>query len=552
MKNMKLRAKIISGFIIVTLIGWVIGAAGLVSIKTLGKLSVEQENVRAAHADATHVLSSHYEWRQNLSISSFTGREFTGSTDPTSCALGQWLNSDTSITDDPILKELFDEITIPHNFIHESAKNINSIIAVGNLQKSTDTYLNEVLPKTDETISIIGKMEERYGELLNEKMASMQRVQKIMVTIIIAMFAVALAASIFFARIITGSIMKPIQDMNECADKLAAGQLDFECSYDTDDEIGMLVKAINNLIKSMSEQADALMVLASGDYTVSIDRRSGDDLVNEAINTLSEQGNRTLLGVRESSVQVASGSHEMAQVAQALAAGSTEQAASIDEFSKTLAAVSGETDANSRLAIEALRDIEKTGSLMSESLEAMEEMVLAMHDIDKSSSEIQTVTKLINDIAFQTNILALNAAVEAARAGEHGKGFAVVADEVRNLSVRSAAAAKETTDLIIRSIESVSKGNEFVKKVNNHLAAVGELAKRNAEAISMINETSQRQNTAVNDLSTGISQISIVTQSNSASAEEMAASAEEMSAQATVLNDLIKVFRLRESMLMLP
>jgi methyl-accepting chemotaxis protein len=167
-----------------------------------------------------------------------------------------------------------------------------------------------------------------------------------------------------------------------------------------------------------------------------------------------------------------------------------------------------------------------------------------MQDIDEKSQRIANVIKVIDDIAFQTNILALNAAVEAARAGQHGKGFAVVSDEVRNLASKSAGAAKETAALIESSLHSVADGNTIVTKVSDSLQSVGAISDKNAASIEHLYEGSTQQSTSMAEINTAITQLSSVVQANSATAEETAASSEEMSAQSAVLNEIVSRFKL--------
>jgi methyl-accepting chemotaxis protein len=182
-----------------------------------------------------------------------------------------------------------------------------------------------------------------------------------------------------------------------------------------------------------------------------------------------------------------------------------------------------------------------------DSTERMEEMVIAMGEINQAGQNINKIIKVIDEIAFQTNLLALNAAVEAARAGQHGKGFAVVAEEVRNLAARSAKAAKETAEMIEGSVEKARNGTQVAERTAESLDRVVTGITKASDLVSEIAAASQEQALGIGQVNTGLSQIDQVIQQNTAGAEESAATSEELAGQAEHLAAMLKRFVLAGS-----
>jgi methyl-accepting chemotaxis protein len=243
--------------------------------------------------------------------------------------------------------------------------------------------------------------------------------------------------------------------------------------------------------------------------------------------------------------QVSSGSVQIADGAQLLAQGATEQSATVQQLSASVTEVNSKTKANASLADDAKKLGEDIKVNAERGNSQMEQMIKAVGEISDSSNAIGKVIKIIDDIAFQTNILALNAAVEAARAGQHGKGFAVVADEVRSLAAKSAEAAKNTSELIATSIEKSEQGASISKETAESLNHIVDGIIQSSELVSKIAESSNEQSVEIAQIGNAIDQVSQVVQQNSATAQQSAAASEEMSGQATMLQQLVSQLKLR-------
>lgn len=347
-------------------------------------------------------------------------------------------------------------------------------------------------------------------------------------------------------------VSKPVKDITNVMQEISTGNLQITVRGAYKGDFATLSEAVNvtsiTLNGIVGKITEVIKRIASGDLDLEhMDKFRGDFVsISDSINTIIDSLNSVLGEINSAAEQVASGSVQVSEGSQTLSQGSTEQASSVEELTASLSEIATQTKQNAKNANEANESAVKAKEHAEKGNDHMLEMLKSMNDISEASSSISKIIKVIDDIAFQTNILALNAAVEAARAGQHGKGFAVVAEEVRSLALRSAEAASGTTNMIEGSINKVQTG---MKIANNTASALNEIVteiEKAAYLVSNIAGASNEQASAIIQINKAVEQVSVVVQNNSATAEESAAASEELSSQAEVLKEMVGKFKLKQ------
>ena len=301
--------------------------------------------------------------------------------------------------------------------------------------------------------------------------------------------------------------------------------------------------------KRLSQLGQSADRIAEGDLATEVVTSTGDELgdVAASFEIMRQRVHKVLLEINQGADQVAAGAHNVSDASVALSQGASQQAASVEQLSASIAEIASQTASNAQNAEKANDLTVGTKEKAQLGNEEMQEMLSAMEEINASSANISKIIKVIDEIAFQTNILALNAAVEAARAGQHGKGFAVVAEEVRNLAARSAKAAKETTDMIEGSMEKVETGREIAHKTAEALNAIVGDVSSVADIVANIANASNEQKLALEQINQGVQQVSQVVQANSSTSEEAATASQNLNQQADIMRANVGKFRLSNS-----
>ena len=563
MKNMKVSAKLMISFIIVIAMSVLIGGFGIVGMMQINNASTKM------YKQQTKPIAILGQIAEELQELRFLVREvYIGSMTQDMGKI-----NDAEIRINELKEKIRENVDLYKETVYEEAvlslmndatrrlfddyfKGV--VVIIESAKKyETDTITTE-LPKAAPILSGILK---DFDDLLQKKIiaagdlsADNNKLFTFMLFAIIGVLVLAVAISLFLATYISKIISNPMVPLTAYMVKaggtgdLSLTEIDthnFKVNSQYTDEIGQLIKGVSAFVNRIVEVEEVLEKLSGGDFSIDIRLLSANDSMGSSVQKLINSMNDMFGEINSSSSQVDSGAKQIADGAQALSQGSTEQAASVEQLSSSVAEIAEQTKVNADMAEKAAQLSGDIRANAEKGSRQMDEMMEAVKDINAASQNISKVIKVIDDIAFQTNILALNAAVEAARAGQHGKGFAVVAEEVRNLAAKSAEAAKETGDMIQNSMEKAELGSRIASETAISFTEISEGIAESTRLVAEIAKSSKEQAMGISQVNIGIDQVAQVVQQNSATAEESAAASEEMSGQSAMLQELISQFKLK-------
>ena len=528
--------------------------SGIVLASIQKVMTSQQENmsITSQMEQLQRAAKDHYAWVVALSNYIYEGQKFEGQLDATQCAFGQFLYQ-SDHADDPDFAAFLQTIEPLHNQLHNQAKEIITLQENGEAEQAKIIYQQTIAPVVTELVQLLDQKSETLSVVMTDVSHNVQIIATQVILVTSAAVVLVIIFMFFFSRFLNKEVLHWLPKITEYINSLASGQLTTKIPPQEQFATIELRKMFTGMNQSFEElkryirEIDQIMEeFAKGNFAHVFQTEFHGEFqhIRTSIEDFQKNMHESFLYLRDSAKTVNTDAAQVAAGAQTLAMGSSQQAEAVsDVFTRInhIQAHAVETASNAKEA----NDLgHKTSQVADKSQQEMKHLMTAMQSISTTTSNIQNIIRVIDDIAFQTNILALNAAVEAARAGEAGKGFAVVADEVRNLAQKSAEAAKNTTALLEKSYDVVLEGTRLSEYTDQAFQEMATYTMQTVEMIQKISENAQEQAQQIQQVSQEIERISEVVQTNHATSEESAAASEELKGAAERIHILLNRFQL--------
>jgi methyl-accepting chemotaxis protein len=510
LSNMKIGQRLAFGFAVVLLLSILTTVFGIVKLNAVADAAQQMldEPIRK-----DRLISG---WSSNIALAVQRTTAIIKSSDP---SLAQVFAANAEETDrkaaaylkeiEPLLsaadeKQAFAAmIEVRKNYKGGRQKAI-ALKEAGQLQESNEVHDKVYIPAAEAYQAGIARLVKIQRDRVDALSGDIQTIKQESRRTVILLGVLCTAFGIGCAWWLSRSIVRPVREAVEVAQRVAAGDLGADPQVTSSDEIGQLQAALKHMNGQLLRMVREI--------------RGGSDEIATA------------------SAQIAAGNHDLSSRTEQQAGALEETASSMEELNSTVTQTADNARQASQLAATASLVAGRGGAVVAQVVETMA-------SIDASSKKIADIIGVIDSIAFQTNILALNAAVEAARAGEQGRGFAVVASEVRNLAHRSAAAAKEIKELITDSVGKVETGAGLVSQAGATMTEIVGSVQRVTDIIGEITAATEEQRAGIGQINQAVNQMDQVTQQNAALVEEAAAASNAMQDQAQQLARVVSVFR---------
>jgi methyl-accepting chemotaxis protein len=371
--------------------------------------------------------------------------------------------------------------------------------------------------------------------------------------IVIAVSVLSLFVTASLALFVTRSVTRPLKSMGAVMNQIGeSGDLAMSPQAERNmrsiasgkDEIAECTSAMLALLERLHHIDRTIGSVADGDLTIAVELQSPGDTMGLAVQKMIRDLNQKFATIVRSTARVDQNAGELSEGSDRLADGTQRQAEAVLQLSQSVRQVTQKAGENSSLTTQATQLVKMIQQNAESGSEKMIRMIKAAQEIDQASQSIGAVIKIIDNIAFQTNILALNASVEAARAGQHGKGFAVVADEVRNLAAKSAEAARDTGALIDNTIQKAALGSRIAEETAQSLREIVSGVAQSNAVINDIAARSQEQAEDIRQIIDNVGMVEGIVEQNRSIAEQSATAAGEISEQSKLLIGLVGQFRL--------